>query len=58
MYCSGSASVRFGVGESVNVKPKPPLLVELEGIMKMKEVLKERTVVLVELLSSNLTGLW
>ncbi|CAH2074627.1 unnamed protein product [Thlaspi arvense] len=56
-YCADSASVRFGVGDSVKVKPKPPLF-ELEGIMmKTKEVLKERTVKSL-LLLSKLTGLW
>lgn len=35
---------RFGVGDSVKVKPKPPPLLELEGTkVKTKEVLNEQT---------------
>lgn len=54
-YCADSAPGRFGVGESVNVKPKPPFP-GLDGIMtKTKDVLKEHKTLLSER-SRNLIG--
>lgn len=43
-YWPEPAPGRFGVGDSVKVKPKPPPLLELEGTkVKTKEVLNEQT---------------